>query len=193
MVCYFITPILDKNKQKISKQKLFIFTIICIILQLIMSYYIYEQFGRYLIMIGIYIIAYFTGFYWNSENVNLKIFIFACISMIFALFLRIFSMLIFDNTIFYNVLIVGCTHSLFGLSMFFIGFYIVKQLKGNKFFNIIKSFDFISYEIYLVHYMFICGPVSVLFTNYSLINCFIVLVFSFISAFILNKICSLIN
>lgn len=192
MICYFITPILDKNKYKLNKQKLIVFFIGYVAIQLITSYFIYEQFGRYLIMIGIYIIAYFIGFYWNSENINFKIFIFACISIIIALFLRIFGMLIFDNTILYSVLIVGYTHSLLGLSMFFIGFYIVKQLKGNKFFNTIKLFDSISYEIYLVHYIFIDEPISVLFTNYSLINCFFVLVFSFISAFILNKICSLI-
>lgn len=192
MICYFITPILDKNKYNLNKNKLFVLSIIYIIIQLIISYYIHEQFGRYLILIGLYILSYFIGYYWNSEQVNFKSFILAFLIMIFALFGRILGMMVFDNTILYNVLIVGYTHSLLGLAMFFIGFYIIKHFRENKLFNIVKKFDFISYEIYLVHYMFIGGPLSVLFTNSKILNCFIVILFSYISALILSNLCKFI-
>jgi len=193
MVCYFITPILDKTKYKLNKKRLFIFSITYIVIQLIMSYHISEQFGRYLILIGLYILSYFIGFYWDSEQIDFKIFICTFIGMIVALLLRIIGMFMFDNTVLYNILIVGYTHSLLSLSMFFIGFYILKQLKQNKLFSIVKLFDSISYEVYLVHYMFIVGPISVLFTNSQILNCFIVILFSFILAWILNKICMFIS
>lgn len=193
MVCYFITPILDKNKYKLNKQKLIVFFIGYVAIQLITSYFIYEQFGRYLILIGLYIVSYLIGFYWNSESINFKMFILYCISLIFALSLRIIGLIIFDGSILYGILIVGYTHSLLGLSIFFIGFYIVKQFKSNIFFNIVKSFDSISYEIYLVHYMFIIGPVSILFTDYSIINCIIVIIFTYTVSIIFKKICNFIN
>lgn len=99
----------------------------------------------------------------------------------------------FDGSILYDILIVGYTHSLLGLSIFFIGFYIVKQFKLNILFSFVKKFDAISYEIYLVHYMFIGGPVSVLFTDSSIINCFFVLIASIVSALVLNKISTIIK
>ena len=131
MVCYFITPILDKNKYKLNKQKLIVFFVVYVAIQLIMSYFIYEQFGRYLILIGLYIVSYLIGFYWSNENINFKMFISYCINLVFALALRIIGMIMFDGSILYDVLIVGYTHSLLGLSIFFIEFYIVKQFKLN--------------------------------------------------------------
>lgn len=193
MVCYFITPILDKNKYKLNKQKLIVFFVVYVVFQLIMSYFIHEQFGRYLILIGLYIVSYFIGFYWNNKSINFKMFILYCIGFIFSLALRIIGMIMFDGSILYDVLIVGYTHCLLGLSIFFIGFYIVKQLKLNILFNFVKKFDAISYEIYLVHYMFISGPVSLLFTNSTIINCIIVIISSYIIALILNKICKFIT
>ena len=193
MVCYFITPILDKNTYKLNKQKLIVFFVVYVVFQLIMSYFIHEQFGRYLILIGLYIVSYFIGFYWNNESINFKMFILYCIVFIFSLALRIIGMIMFDGSILYDVLIVGYTHCLLGLSIFFIGFYIVKQLKLNILFNFVNKFDAISYEIYLVHYMFIGGPVSLLFTNSTIINCIIVIISSYIIALILNKICKFIT
>lgn len=193
MICYFITPILDRNKYKLNKHKLFAFFVVYSAIQLITSYFIYEQFGRYLILIGLYIVSYFIGFYWDSNNIDFKMFILYCISFISSLVLRIIGMIMFDGSILYDVLIVGYTHCLFGVSIFFIGFYIVKQFKQDIFFNFVKKFDALSYDIYLVHYMFIGGPVSVLFTDSSIINCFFVLIASIVSALILNKISTIIK
>lgn len=129
MICYFITPMLDKNKYKLNKQKLILFFIGYTIFQLIVSYYIYEQFGRYLILIGLYIVSYLIGFYWNSEGIDFKMFILYCIVIAFTLALRITGTIMLDDTISYNVLIIGYTHCLLGLSIFFIGFYLIKQFK----------------------------------------------------------------
>ena len=193
MVCYFITPILDKNKYKLNKQKLIVFFVVYVVFQLIMSYFIHEQFGRYLILIGLYIVSYLISFYWNSKSIDFKMFILYCIGLIFAFAFRILGIIMFDGNILYDILIVGYTHSLLGLSIFFIGFYIVKQFKLNILFSFAKKFDAISYEIYLVHYMFIVGPVSVLFTDSSIINCFFVLIASIVSALVLNKISTIIK
>ena len=106
---------------------------------------------------------------------------------------KLLGMIKFDGSILYDVLIVGYTHSLLGLGLFFAGFYITSKLK-NEFINkIISHFDHISYEIYLVHYMLIGGPLSVLFTNNHIVNCFIVLICTYILALILNKVSNIVN
>lgn len=193
MVCYFITPILDKYKNKFNKKNIVILFSILTVIQLIMSYFIYQQFGRYLILVELYIIAYFIGFYWNSNSINFKNFIYSIILIIFALGVRLLGMVRFDGTILYDVLIVKCTHSLVAIGLFFIGFYMTSKLRNQFIDKIVKHFDKISYEIYLVHYMLINGPIAVLFSNSSIINCFIVLICTYISALVLNKISNTIN
>lgn len=158
-----------------------------------MSYFIYKQFGRYLILIELYILAYFIGFYWNSKFIKLKDFICDIILIICALGMRLLGMLVFDGRVLYDILIVGYTHSLLGLGLFFAGFYITSKLKNEFIDKIISHFDHISYEIYLVHYMLIGGPLSVLFTNSDIVNCFIVLICTYILALILNKVSNIVN
>ncbi|WP_455542926.1 acyltransferase family protein [Intestinibacter sp.] len=191
MVCYFITPLLEYLRPKYQKKNIVIFSIIYIIVQILMSYYIYQQFGRYLIIIGLYILTYLIGYFWNSSKVTFKTFILGVLAVIISLFIRVLGMLIFDGSILYDILIVGYSHSMLGLGLFFIGFFISNKLKKNHM-GVIKYFDGISYEIYLVHYMFIGGPVSVLFTKHSLINCLIVLIFTYMAALILNNTCKFI-
>jgi len=193
MVCYFITPILDKNRNKFNNKNISILFSILIIVQLIMSYFIYQQFGRYLILIELYILAYFIGFYWNSDSINLKNFIYSIALIVCALTIRLLGMIKFDGSILYDVLIVGYTHSLLGLGLFFAGFYITSKLKNGFIDKVVSHFNHISYEIYLVHYMLIGGPLGVLFTNSNIVNCFIVLICTYILALILNRVSNIVN
>lgn len=193
MACYFITPILDKYRNKFNKKNIGILFSILIATQLIMSYFIYQQFGRYLTSIELYILAYFIGLYWNSDFINYRNFIWSIILIVCALAMRLIGRIEFDGTILYDIVISRYTHSLLGLGLFFSGFYITSKLKNEFIDKIISHFDHISYEIYLVHYMLIGGPLSVLFTNSDIVNCFIVLICTYILALILNKVSNIVN
>ena len=66
-------------------------------------------------------------------------------------------------------------------------------LKSEKECKIIIFLDKISYEVYLVHYMFIVGPVSLIgVSNNLFFDSVIVLIVSFLVAFALKKISSFI-
>ena len=191
MVCYFVTIALDINREKFTKKNVIKLLICIAIIQIITSYYIYEQLGIYLLYILLYISSYFVGMNWNSENINIKYVIKFGIILFLAATVRILGRVAFDGSILYNIMIVGYTQSIIGYSLFFIIFYIGTRLGEKSKFYIVKFFDNISYEIYLVHYMFIVGPVSIIGLTKSRIldNCIVVL-FSIALAMIIHNICS---
>ena len=101
--------------------------------------------------------------------------------------LRISARVLFDNSILYNVIIVGYTQGLIAFCIFYIFIYICRNLKENK---VINFFDSISFEIYLVHYMYVVGPLRVMgLTNSFIVNTIITLVISILTAIVLKKIC----
>lgn len=189
MICYFITILLDVNKQKLNKNNIATIIITLAITQVITSYYIHKQLGIYLIYIMLYIVAYFVGMYWKSNNISKKYLIIYGMTFFLSAIIRVFGRVIFDDTIFYNVFIVGYTQSIIGLSLFFIIFYFVSKFGEQHKFNLVNFFDFISYEVYLVHYMFIVGPVSLVgLTSSKIIDSIIIILISILLATILHKI-----
>lgn len=71
----------------------------------------------------------------------------------------------------------------------FICFYFIRRIGKKINFKIINYFDSISYEVYLVHYMFIVGPIGLVnITFNNLINYFIILIVGLILVNILYKI-----
>ena len=101
--------------------------------------------------------------------------------------LRVVARLLFDNSILYNVIIVGYTQGLIAFCIFYIFIYMCRNVKENK---VINFFDSISFEIYLVHYMYVVGPLRVMgLTNSFMINTIMTLVISILTAIGLKKIC----
>lgn len=192
MVCYFVTIILDKYKDKFTFKKIGVFCIVYILMQVIMSYFIYKQFGGYMGLVFLYILSYMIGYYWDSNTVNIKIFICSIITIIISICVRLIGLLKLDGSIFYDIFIVKYTHSLIALGMLFSGIYLVKLLNKHLNSKFIRHIDSISYEIYLVHYMFIGGPISVLITSNTIINCIIVLLCTYLAAIVLHNICNFI-
>ena len=128
---------------------------------------------------------------WNSENINIKYVIKFGIILFLVAIVRILGRAAFDESILYNIMIVGYTQSIIGFSLLFIIFYIGTKLGEKSKFNIVKFLDDISYEIYLVHYMFIVGPVSIIgFTNSRILDNCIVVLFSIGLAIIIHNICA---
>lgn len=185
MICYFITISLDMFRKKLNKKNIFVLFSLISISQVIISYFIYKQLGIY---IDLYIMAYILGVYWDSEKISNKYFINFNIILILSVCTRLIGRIVFDETILYNVLIVGYTQGIIGFSLFFIIYYLVYKF-GQKFkFTIVKYLDSVSYEVYLVHYMFIVGPVSLItITSNILINCIIVTICTLILAITMNK------
>lgn len=186
MICYLITPILNKYKTKISNKNLIIYILVGGLVQIITSYFIDTQLGIYLIYILLYIIAYIVG-YRNHISISTKLMFISLILAATSAIIRVCARILFDNSILYNVIIVGYTQGIIAFCIFYIFIYICRNVKKNK---IINFFDSISFEIYLVHYMYVVGPLRVMgLTNSFASNTLITLVISILTSIILKKIC----
>lgn len=186
MICYLITPILNKCRRKINNKSLIIYISIGVLLQLIISYFINTQLGIYLIYILLYIIAYIIGCRVNII-ISIKLMLSSIILSGVGGVLRIISKVLFDDSILYNVIIVGYTQGLIAFCIFYIFIYMCRNLKENK---VINFFDSISFEIYLVHYMYVVGPLRVMsLTNSFIVNTIITLIISILTSIGLKKIC----
>lgn len=138
MICYFVTIALDINREKFTKKNSIKLLVYIAIIQIITSYYIYEQLGIYLLYILLYIASYFVGMNWNSENINIKYVVKFGIILFLATIVRLLGRLSFDESILYNIIIVGYTQSIIGFSLFFIIFYIGTRFGEKSKFNLVN-------------------------------------------------------
>ena len=183
-ICYLITPLLAMYKEKMLKYKLII--IITVIIIGIVLGFVNEIASLCVLYFSIYLIGYLNS---SKEKLN----IFLCLAMaILGIGIRLIGRKLLDGTVYYNIFIVFFTQTMLAISIF----YIVKaisekmNLKQSK---LINYFDEYSYYIYITHYMFFRGPIITMkITNNFLLNIFITLILSYLSAIILKSIYSLI-
>lgn len=193
MLCYIVTILLDIMREKFNRKNIIWLMIIIVFTQAIVTYFVSSQWGIYMLYIELYISAYFIGMNWNYSKICTKYFIEFALLFVIAAVIRVGSRYLFDDTILYNVIIVGYTQALIAFSIFFIVFYLVSEFGKNSDFKFINHFDSISYEIYLVHYMFIVGPIGLMgVTNSVLINSLIVILCTYLVARFLHRVSEII-
>lgn len=159
LACYFITPVMDilKKKNMTSSKYLWFFLGISAILQVLATVFVSTQLGRYWNLVNLYILAYILGscqFICKSP----KMFVTAVSAGIAAIAFRLIGRFCWDGTVFYTLYIVGLTHAVLALSIMMVFQFCIHKTPG----KLITFFDNISYEVYLVHYMLICGPISLM-------------------------------
>ena len=183
LLCYFITPILDKyfnNENNLIK--LIILIIFLLMLQ------IFNALNVNIAWISIYIYG-----FWYSREKNLKIkkntliFIFIiCVLLLPFKIIVMYEMINLPEIIkFYSEHFLNWTHSLLGITMFIILYKLSSKIKwkDNKIFKFVDKY---SYTIYLTHQIFILNSFSILFiTNNIFVNILLIIICSFISGVIL--------
>ena len=155
-------------------------------ISIIIAFTIKEGLGGNLTGMTTYFIGYYVGMI--DYKYSKKSYILATAFIVISVILRLIFKYTFDGTILYNVILTFITQNIFAISIFVI--FKNLDLKENK---LITFIDSISYEIYLVHYMFIIGPVFVIgvngnLTHNLLIDSVVILFFILISASILKKV-----
>lgn len=180
MICYFINILISKiNTVIIMNVKINIIFILIIGL----STYLNVKIGQTLIYIYVYLLGYM---YRNLEDkININI-LKTSILISMSIFVRVISKILMDGSIMYNVIIVGITHTILAIGIFYIvrNICIKIKLKNNV---IIDYFDNLSFYIYITHYMFMVGPIRTMgITKYLIINILITLILTYISAVILQ-------
>lgn len=194
-ICYLITPILNILKVKI-KYMTKVQCLMCIsslfLIQIFLSYIPIVTIGLY----AGYILTYVVGYFYSYLNLNneskYKLIIYSVIT-ICGMAVRLIVKIRFDNTVLYNSIIVFYSQLLLGVWLFLIINYFKNIRVSKKAKKIIYYFDKLSFEMYIVHYMFFVGPFRVMgCTSSFVINLLIAFLLTYISAIILSKICGII-
>ena len=186
MICYILTLEKDMIKRLFNK-KIFILLIIGIA---ICFAYINKTLSNLLFMI----ITYFFGMQYKDleKKVNYNFFI-TLILCVLSIILKIITHHFIDDTPLYNSVIYFIVHLILAYSFFSSIRFICSKINihSNKF---IDYFDEISYFVFITHYSFVVGPVALVgLTNNYLVNVFIILLLSFVTATILKIITENIN
>lgn len=195
MICYLITPLLDKGKIIINNIKQCIVGLVVIVgIQLLTCYFINTRVGLQITYVLIYIIAYFISYLWKRKITLIRVLLLDIIAIIF-LAIRFFSKNYFDGSILYENIIVIYEQIIFAISIFMTIYYllmIINKKREISIGKIIKYIDNISFYFYITHYMFLVGPVRVMnLTNNFILNSIIAIFISYILAVLLMKISEL--
>lgn len=189
MLCYLITPLLNNVKNRgFSLKNLVIILAALIVIDIMVTCFISAMIGRFVCFMLLYSVAYFYSFKQQKKTSTKSLILFTAIA-IFAVFCRLGAKYLIDGTVLYDSVIVTYSQSIFGAWIFLFIYYFKDKIPTSR---LIKHFDDISFAIYITHYMFIVGPFSVMsLTKYAAINIVLVLAFSYVSGFVLNKLSEL--
>lgn len=184
LICYLLVPLLNKYKEKVLGYFKYI-SIFLIILSILIGL-VSKVWG----LLGFYIYVFYLGYFIRNKNfVKIKYWK-LIVFIILGLVGRIIGKCLFDDTLFYETTITAITHTIITVSVFIFLYKILMRvrLKNNSIGGrIISFFDDLSYYIFIVHYMFIIGPVYLLsLTNNMFVNILLFGVFTLISAYFLK-------
>lgn len=190
LLCYILTPILDKCFNNDFKHNLINFVLICAFLQILEFYGIFN-------LAVIWIINYILGYFYartyedskNRKKLSILVFIafIIVISLVIMLETKVTVLPIIKN---FAVYIDRYGHVLLGSTIFIILYEILKKvdIKDNK---LLSFSDKYSYYIYLTHQVFILGAFSLLFlTKILTVNILIIFICSILSGILLEFICN---
>ncbi len=179
MICYIITPSLEKIRKK---NKYATLNIIVLVLAVI-STLINKKLGQTVF----YVLSYLLGYTYRNkkQTFNFKVIPLTILTII-AIIIRVISKIKIDETLLYDVIIVSSTQIILGFGVFYILRLIVRKCITEST-KVIEHLDCISFYIYITHYMFMVGPIRLMsLTNNLIINSLITLLISYITALILQ-------
>ena len=179
LICYAVTPLLDiicglYNKLTKRKQKA---VVICmIILPAMLAFFVAPFAWNFLVPVIWYGLAYLVGNQWTkfSKFISYKTAVASVMIMIGLFIIRIVCRFLIDGTLFYDRIIVGYEHNLAAWCITIVFMFLFRCRKP---IHIVDVLSRISFEIYLYHYMFIGGPLSLLgVTGYVVIDMVIIVI-----------------
>lgn len=184
-ISYLLLPIFEYIKNS-KNQKIQLLFNLCMILFSILMCFLFKSIGMIFICICTYAIGYF--YFENVYKVNDSIFKNTFVIVV-SFIIRIVAKSILDNSILYDLIIVGITQVIASI-------YIIKSvkivvdkkiLKTNKVLDLLEKY---SYYIYITHYLFMKGNLSVMkLSNNMMINITFMLLLTICSSILLKCTC----
>lgn len=200
LMCYLITPFLQKllkNKSKLEITKL---ALILFIMFYVETFAYLTPVDNRISNIICYIIGYFIA-YLSYENKKQE----KTISILIVLFAIIFNMIKISiipdklNILLYSIfkIIIENSHILLGMALFIVLYKILKKVEVRLTPKVKKIIDFIDkycFYIYITHHSFILGPFSIInLTFSSILNIIIIICCIVISSYMLSKLTDLVK
>lgn len=190
LICYFVTPIINKwiNQKIINSSNMFwgVF-LISIVLAFVKQKYVFVLLSPMIV----YIIAFYMGKKINHIKFSRRNGVMVAGIMLFVFGARIIMRSFFDGMLIYDRMVVFYTQGIGAFCIFYmVGTFFEKSKVGKG----IKFINDISFEIYLVHYMFVVGPVSLFgITQNWILDCILATLVSVITAAIIYNISKIIR
>lgn len=187
LICYAITPVIERIICSIKNQyRLQIFGSCIFALPVVWALFENPAVHTLLSLISYYIVGFIFGYKFNQIKLSWKRALIALGIMCCSFVIRIIMRHFFDGTMIYGRIVVGYTQVVSAFCIFYIFADLFQNINPAKIVEIISN---ISFEIYLIHYMFCVGPVRIFgLTPSWILDCSVIILISIIMGFILNKI-----
>lgn len=192
LLCYAITPLLDRYiTHQRTKQQIAILVIAAAGTKLLWTIPESPVCSTLLSLVSVYVIAFVVGRFFDKLTFTRAKALLAFTVMCIAFGIRLLVRYFFDGTVFYDRIACGYTQSIAAFCIFYLFAGAFQNRKPPKWVNSIGK---ISFEVYLVHYMFCVGPVKLFgLTPYWVLDCMIVTVISAALAVIIHWISCLVS
>lgn len=177
LLCYAITPLLDRYiTYQRTKQQIAILAIVAASIKLLWAIPQSPVYSTLLSLVSLYVIACAVGRFFDTLTFTRVKALLAFTVMCIAFGMRLVARYFFDGTVFYDRIACGYSQSLAAFCIFYLFAAAFQNVQPTKWVRFIGE---ISYEVYLVHYMFCVGPVKLFGrTPYWVLDCMLVTVIS---------------
>jgi peptidoglycan/LPS O-acetylase OafA/YrhL len=185
LFCYLITPILLKINEILKNKRAIIF-IITIILLLAVNQAVITLYVKY--FTAAWINCYLIGFF-GAKLIKRGFSLNSIVGLLIPVCIALNAVKIRSPES-GSLFIEQYAHAALGVSLFFCLFSLLKKIDGDnrRLMKLLNWTDRYSYDVYIVHHVYILGPFSVMaLLNNKFLNIIIVYVLIILTAFILNQ------
>lgn len=173
-LCYLITPVL----QLISRYRIILPLFLFVSL---LNFFVF----RILVIPYSWFFVYILGYLYATERNRGKILILGFVSVLFVWSAVVIS---WDDILIYENVLNQVFHAFSGFMIIICIISIFKRLKLKLNGKILNFTDGHSFEVYLIHHIFILGPFSLmLFTKFELVNMLVIIMLTLILSILLKR------
>ena len=194
LICYLITPLLQKLRERISVKKIFCIIGVLYCIEIIFIIMV-KPFGSIINLVGVvnYIFAYYIGAFWN-KRLTVKVYVLLSAVMAISIGLRLIFKEIADMSggvaeEIYSKVIAGYSLTALALWIFFTIYKLCNIFNKclDEIYPIVSCLDKKSFYVYIVHYAFLVGKLSVMnITDNIVLNTLIFILCTYIYASIIQ-------
>lgn len=169
LICYLITPLISKrfHRKRMIEGLAFGGPLIFAIIPWPFVFTLFSP-------VCFYSLAYFAGRKYKENSMTFSKAIVTLVILSISFIVRIGTKIFMDGTILYDRIVVTYTQYIAAFAIFVLFAFVFKNIKSNR---LCKKFCEISFEVYLCHYMFVVGPISLMEITTSFVVNMIIITF----------------